>query len=62
MSGGGAGLYRRGGASDSTNLDVIMVLMSAVTSESVPTVKAMILLSSVSRLLSLIAFNNDYCL
>ena len=24
MSGGGPGLYRRGGASDSTNLDVIM--------------------------------------
>ena len=24
MSGGGGGLYRRGGASDSTNLDVIM--------------------------------------
>jgi len=62
MSGGGGGLYRRGGASDSTNLDVIMALMSAVTSESVPTVKAMILLSSLSRLLSLIAFNNDYCL
>ena len=62
MSGGGVGLYRCGGASDSTNLDVIMALMSAVTSESVPTVKAMILLSSLSRLLSLIAFNNDYCL
>ena len=62
MSGGGAGLYRCGGASDSMNLDVIMALMSAVTSESVPTVKAIILLSSLSRLLSLIAFNNDYCL
>ena len=62
MSGGEGGLYRCGGAPDSMNLDVIMALMSAVTGESVPTVKAMILLSSLSRLLSLNAFNNFYCL